>query len=234
MMASIVDRLRSQKVFASIDLHNNTGFNPHYTCLTHLDNHHLQLAALFSPTAVYFRRPLGVQTRAMGDVCPAVTCECGKVGDESGVEHAAGFVHSALHMSRIPDRPVPVGDLHLFHTVATIRVPSGLDFSFEPTDADVVFHADLDRMNFAEVPAGTPIARRRPGAPLLVVEDETGKDVGQEFLLQDGESIRLRRPTMPSMFTKDIAIIRQDCLGYLMERYPLANRIQESNQVAVR
>jgi hypothetical protein len=26
---------------------------------------------------------------------------------------------------------------------------------------------------------------------------------------------------MPSMFTLDERIIRQDCLGYLMERYPL-------------
>jgi len=26
---------------------------------------------------------------------------------------------------------------------------------------------------------------------------------------------------MPSMFTLDERVIRQDCLGYLMERYPL-------------
>lgn len=225
MMASIVDRLRSRNVFASIDLHNNTGHNPHYTCLTHLDDHHLQLAALFGPTAVFFRRPRGVQTGAMGNLCPAVTCECGKVGDEAGVEHAASFVQSSLHLSHIPSRPVPEGDLHLFHTVATIRVPPGVDFDFEPEAADLVFRADLDRLNFAEVAPSTCIARRRPSTPTLLVEDENGDDVSHVYLDQIGEAVHLRRPAMPSMFTKNRDVIRQDCLGYLMERFPLPRRL---------
>lgn len=40
------------------------------------------------------------------------------------------------------------------------------------------------------------------------------------FGFDEGE-LRTRRPVMPSMFTLDERVIRQDCLGYLMERYQL-------------
>ena len=37
------------------------------------------------------------------------------------------------------------------------------------------------------------------------------------FAVDNGELVTTR-PVMPSMFTLDMKIIRQDCLGYLMER----------------
>ena len=33
MMQQVVDQMRQRKAFASIDLHNNTGINPHYACI---------------------------------------------------------------------------------------------------------------------------------------------------------------------------------------------------------
>ncbi|MFY9975774.1 MAG: peptidase M14, partial [Chromatiaceae bacterium] len=49
--------------------------------------------------------------------------------------------------------------------------------------------------------------------------DEQGQDVSDRyFLLADGE-VRLRQGVMPSMLTRSQEVIRQDCLGYLMERY---------------
>ena len=38
------------------------------------------------------------------------------------------------------------------------------------------------------------------------------------FEIEHGE-VRLRQRVMPSMLTRNQAVIRQDCLGYLMERY---------------
>jgi len=37
----------------------------------------------------------------------------------------------------------------------------------------------------------------------------------------EGDMLRTTRALMPSMFTLDERVIRQDCLGYLMERYTL-------------
>ena len=81
---------------------------------------------------------------------------------------------------------------------------------------------DLDRLNFRELPAGTTLAWVKDDDWLrLEAWDEQGEEVaGRYFKLADGE-IRTRRPFMPSMFTLDERVIRQDCLGYVMERYPL-------------
>jgi len=46
MMQEVVDAMRARGVFASIDIHNNTGLNPHYACVNRLDQAFLHLAAL--------------------------------------------------------------------------------------------------------------------------------------------------------------------------------------------
>ena len=114
LMAAVVQILRQRGVFASIDLHNNTGSNPHYACVNRLDNRFLHLATLFSRTVVYFLRPRGVQSLALAELCPAVTLECGKVGEASGVRHARDLVDAALHLAEIPDHPVAPQDIDLF------------------------------------------------------------------------------------------------------------------------
>ena len=65
MMQRVVDSMRARKAFASIDVHNNTGINPHYGCINRVDNQFLHLASLFSRTVVYFIRPTGVQSMAI-------------------------------------------------------------------------------------------------------------------------------------------------------------------------
>ena len=224
MMRQIVRDAEARNVFATIDLHNNTGRNPHYGCISRTDPATLHLATLFGPTIVYFRQPPGMQTLAMADICPAVTCECGKVGDPSGPTHAAEFVDACLHLTAFPDRPVPAGDAHVFHTMATMTVPAGTSFTFgdDPT-ADLRFSPGLEDWNFRECRAGSVIARRRPGsAANLYITDRNDRDVTAAYLRSDGDAIVLARPVVPSMLTRNERVIVQDCLGYLMERYPLA------------
>ena len=97
MMQQVVDNMRERHPFASLDVHNNTGINPHYACINRVDNQFLHLAAQFSRTVVYFIRPLGVQSMAMSYICPAVTLECGKVGQMHGVDHAISYLDACLH-----------------------------------------------------------------------------------------------------------------------------------------
>lgn len=234
MMRHVVAEMRPRGVFASIDLHNNTGSNPHYSCLTRLDTAHLQLAALFGRTTVYFQRPRGVQTMAFSDFAPAITCECGKVGDENGVRHAADFLDACLHLAAIPNRPLAEGDLYLFHTVATINVPNRVTLEFDehprtesqpvagPPQSDLALRGDLERLNFQELDAGSWLGRTKPSFPLpLAVTDQTGRNVTEEFLMVENGRVLLRKRVIPAMLTCDENAIRQDCLGYLMERYQL-------------
>jgi hypothetical protein len=220
LMATLVETMAGRGVFASIDLHNNTGSNPHYACVNRLDHRSLHLATLFGRIVVYFIRPTGVQAMAMAEICPAVTLECGKVGDNLGVVHARAMLDAALHLAEIPDHPLPPQDIDLYHTVAQMRVRPGLSFDFQPKVADLMLDPEIERLNFQELPPGTRFARVAEGLGIgLEVLDERGLEVGDRFFHLEGEELRLERCLMPSMLTRDLEVIRQDCLGYLMERY---------------
>jgi len=47
MLRRVVQIVRQAQPFASIDVHNNTGHNPHYACVNSFDERHLHLARLF-------------------------------------------------------------------------------------------------------------------------------------------------------------------------------------------
>ncbi len=222
MMGQVVDAMRERNVFASIDVHNNTGLNPHYGCVNSLQPEFLHLATLFSHTVVYFLRPLGVQSAAFARICPAVTIECGKPDDASAEAHAARFIDAVLHLDHFPSKPLAAGDFNLFHTVATVKVAEERSFSFGEAETELQLDPQIDHMNFRELGEGTRFGRVMPGSPMPVVAfAEDGRDVTADyFTVRDGELL-LSRGAMPSMLTLNERIIRQDCLCYLMERYAL-------------
>lgn len=221
MMQQVVDVMRARGVFASIDIHNNTGLNPHYACVNRLEQNYLHLATLFSRTVVYFIRPRGVQSAAFAELCPAVTVECGKPGTPGSVEHAAAFMEACLHLSEFPAYPVAPHDIDLFHTVATVKVPGAVSFGFGAPAADIDFVPELDHFNFRELAHGDVWGRVREGSPVrLQALDESGADIGDRLFDRHENGITLRRRLMPAMLTRDERVIRQDCLCYLMERIP--------------
>ena len=219
MLQRVIDSMRARGAFASIDIHNNTGINPHYACINRVDNRFLHLASLFSRTVVYFIRPLGVQSMAMSRVCPAVTIECGKPNHEYGTAHARDYIDACLHLQALPDHPVASHDVDLFHTVATVKRPEQVSFGFADEAGDLCLLSDIDHLNFRELPTGTPLGWLRDGASLqLDVRDDNDQDVQDRYFAVTENRLVTARPLMPSMFTLDKDIIRQDCLGYLMER----------------
>ena len=219
MMRKVVRIMAQRNVFASIDIHNNTGLNPHYACVNRLDDTFLHLATMFSRIVVYFTDPKGVQSEALAQICPAVTLECGKPGGAGGVEHAAAFVEGALHLSGFPKHPVASHDLDLFHTVAVVTVPENISLSVGDASTDLCLEENIDHYNFRELGSGTRLGLVAQGCAMpLQARDESGKDRGaQYFEVRDGALVT-RRPLMPAMLTRDVRIIRQDCLCYLMER----------------
>jgi hypothetical protein len=183
----------------------------------------MQLASLFSRTVVYFTQPDGVQANAFAALCPAVTVECGQPSQRHGVEHAREFLHAGLNLTALPGHPLPQGDIDLFHTVAIVKVPEVLEISFDgQSDIDISFPADIDELNFSELPANTLLgwlgSERKSW---LEAWDEQGNEVGDQYFSYANSEIRLKTAVMPSMLTCDSRIVRQDCLCYLMERMKL-------------
>ncbi len=220
MMVEVMEIMGRRGIFASIDLHNNTGFNPHYACVNVLDNRFFHLAAMFSSTVVYFTRPRGVQSMAMARLCPAVTLECGRVGELQGVEHARNYLDACLHLSGYLEQPLSHSEIELFHTVAIVKIPDRYSFGHGVSDVDIRLADDLDRFNFHELPSRTVFGTIRPGIGLgLVVTDEQGRDISKRYFELVEDKICLRVPVMPSMLSLDHRVVRQDCLCYLLERY---------------
>lgn len=219
MMREVVAAMRQRGIFASIDLHNNSGLNPRYACVNQLDAAFLQLATLFSRTVVHFREPRGVQSAAFAELCPAVALECGRAGDAEGEARAAGVLDAVLHLAELPQHAPSAADIDLFHTVAIVKVPPEITLSFDGSPADLVFREDVDHLNFSELTRGTALARvrQRSGAPLWVPGDG-GANRWQEFFEVCDEQLVLRTSLMPAMLTRSVAAVRQDCLCYLMER----------------
>lgn len=219
LMQEVVNFVSARQPFASIDIHNNTGKNPHYGCINKLDTAFLQLAALFSRTVVFFETPKGVQSMAMAEHCPSITIECGQPHQPHGIKHAADFVDTVLHLEDLHTTFVDAKNIDIYQTVARVKVPENISFSFTDPTSDILFKSQLDKMNFAELSGETIFGevQNQSNATLLALDDHE-QDVSDEFFINRDNQLILTKPLMPAMLTLDEKIIRQDCLCYLMKR----------------
>jgi len=226
LMAQVVEIVTENPPFASIDIHNNTGCNPHYGCINRQETPFFHLAALFARTTVYFRQPVGVQSLAMAEHCPAVTLECGQAGQHAALDHATEYIDACLHMHHLPEHTVVPGDIHLLETVAVVKMRPGVSFGFEGeadrSALEVCFRSDLDRFNFGSLKKGDRLAAVQPGTPMPICATiNDGRDITSEVFEVSGEQLVLKEDIIPSMATLDTSVIRQDCLFYLMKEIAL-------------
>lgn len=216
MMKQVTETMQARNPFASIDIHNNTGCNPHYGCINKLDMKYLSLAGMFGHTVVYFTTPKGVQSSAFAEFCPSVTLECGLSGQMDGINHAHKYLQVVLNLDEIS--PHVPDHINLFHTVAQVVVPDGYSFGFSD-DATINFYQEIESYNFKEIGPGTPFASIEPeSSAYLLAYDDDDREVGRDFFEYHESDIVLRKTMMPAMLTTDTTVIRQDCLCYLMEK----------------
>ncbi|HEB82980.1 MAG TPA: peptidase M14 [Gammaproteobacteria bacterium] len=221
MMQTVTHIMRKKKPFASIDIHNNTGKNPHYGCVNILNPHCLQLAARFSHIAVYFTNPKGVQSSAFSDFCPAVVLECGQSGDRSGEDHALAYLEDVLALESLGSEE-ETRPLKLYHTIARVVVPPTVSLGETGGTEDLCLNTALEEENFYPLEAGTLFAEVNSDKDrLLTVSSESNEDITDEYMERidcgDNQELRLKKPVTLSMFTTNEKAIRQDCVCYLME-----------------
>jgi len=216
MMTNVSNIMRKRKPFASIDIHNNTGLNPHYACVNILNPHCIQLAGMFGNTVVYFTSPRGVQSAAFSDFCPSVVLECGQSGQADGVTHSSRFLQAVLNTEKLSsEHPVHI---NLFHTVARVTVPEMFSLGTD-SSTDIHLSHELEKMNFEQLARGSIFAGLNPESNAhLVVTNESNEDVTSEFFETRDSKIVLKKNATLSMYTTNEKAVRQDCLCYLMEQ----------------
>ena len=226
LMQEVLTQMRERGVFLSIDIHNNTGKNPHYACVNNLNPEFLYLASLFSHNVVYFLKPEGVQSMAFSKLCPAVTVECGLSGDSSGTLHALEFLLAGLTISHFPSNALSNSKLRIFHTVAIVKINPAYEFTFNQNlnddNCQIVLDQKLESTNFSELNPGTLLGRVSDAIekPLLILAED-GRDVSDDYIDVKNNTLTLKRKVIPSMFTLNKDVIKKDCLCYFMEHYPL-------------
>lgn len=218
LMLRVVNTMAQYPLFASIDVHNNTGKNPHYGCVNSRDFATLQLAHHFSHLIVYFQNPRGVQAMAFAPFCPSIAIECGKPQTEHGAQHAFEFIDTILHLKALPCEPLRPHTAHIYETIARVCVPNDVNFSFENQNTDLVFSNSLDQYNFTDLPPKTKFATANNAGAKLLAWNDDNQEVGSEYFTNNGGEIVLTKPLTPAMLTLDETIIRQDCLCYLMRK----------------
>lgn len=216
----VLDEMRSREVFASVDIHNNTGRNPHYACMTRLDDKTLNMVRLFSKIGLYFPTVTGTLTDAFSELCPAVTLESGQPGLVAGTLHAMEYADMILNLDSIPENSSWHKDLQVMDIAATIKVPTEASVGLGDEESDICFVDDFDLFNFTEVKPGTLWGRINKKSDIsnsLEISRCHGTDTEDLFSYADGE-IRNQVPIIPAMITLDRRILKSDCVGYIMRR----------------
>lgn len=214
----VIEYAKSQKIFASIDIHNNTGKNPNYGCINVIAEPFINLASHFGSHTVYFTEPHNVQSMAFAHFCTAITIEAGKPGELSGIKASYAFVEKVLLMDQLYSNPSRE-NTEIFHTFARMRVDKKavVDFDDSPcVESDLSFVSNLDENNFEVVPKGAHMGYAKDLSSIRV-ENNKGFDITDDFLHVENGELKVKRIFIPSMFTKDIYVMKEDCLGYVME-----------------
>jgi succinylglutamate desuccinylase len=224
LIQEVMDRITKDALFASIDLHNNTGQNPPYGCISVVNEKNKYLSSFFNHIAMVFKSPKGVSTMAFDDICPAITLECSTPGNEPAKKRAFELIDDLMHMDHFPEKALPKHDLQLVQNSATIKINANVTFCFEDEEYsntqgyDLILVKNFDHHNFTMLERDEVFAYAKVDKALLVTSPE-GDDITDEIIQNNEGKLSLKNPLMPAMISRDKKIILQDCLCYLLEDY---------------
>jgi len=220
LISEVMEKITQNALFAALDLHNNTGTNPPYGCISVVNEKNKYLSSFFNHIGMVFHTPKGVSTMAFDEICPAITLECSTPGNPLGIEKAVALIDDLMHMDHFPDRALPQHDLQLVRNSAVLKIAEGVTFGFEEEQGEfeLTLIDNFDCHNFTRLEKGEVFAHTTIDKP-LIARAEDGTDITDDVLINDHGALSLKKPLMPAMITLDKRIILQDCLCYLLENY---------------
>lgn len=232
-MQFITDMMSEVKPFASVDIHNNSGRNPHYAGINSLGTEFINLASLFSDTIIHFTSPDGIQSGAFANFCPSVTIECGMSGTADGIEQTHTFLENLIHLSTLESIPGIAEHRQVLNIFSTVKVKPEISIAIEgevTQPVKFVINDDLDYHNFHLLEAGTVFGQLDDESTDMpfIVTDQIGHDITDHYFEKQGKNVCIKQQVIPAMITQSVRAIRLDCLCYLMhpahpQKSPLIN-----------
>lgn len=220
-MADITEFLKQQNPLASVDIHNNTGRNPHYAGINAIKKEHINLASLFSKTIIHITSPDGIQSGAFSEFCPAVTIECGMSGTADGIEQTITFLENLCSLSNLNEIPGVSEDQEVMNIFAVVKLKKDMTIGVagetrEPVDFEIP--EDLDYHNFHQLAPGTVFGQLQTDqTPMpITVTDAMDYDITEQYFRIQAQQLQLSQSVMPAMITLSPQAVQLDCLCYLM------------------
>lgn len=227
IMRNITEIMALRKPFASVDIHNNSGRNPHYSGINSLNQEFLNLASLFSDTMIYFTTPVGIQSGAFAEFCPAVTVECGLSGASDGREQTHTFLELLFNQYNLKTVPGILEHQRVFKIHATVKLKPEISISFQQVNSDFELTEDLDVLNFHQIQHGEVFGKlnkhllNNQTMPFIVM-DQNGNIITDQYFELVGNEVCCKSSFVPAMITQNIQAIRHDCLCYIMQPIDVA------------
>ena len=222
MVSYIKEQILKKKIEIVIDIHNNTGVNPIYSCITSPNKACLGLASLFSNFVILATEPKSALSLQFSSLVPvAMTLECGISRSPLGIERAKKLVRACLEMESSELYNLPIEHIEAYQSMARIEIDRGLSVGLmgdTGRQPDLLLRPDLEQMNFREYDSGTFLGRLKfpKKSWCRVLPMAEGFDMN--IFRVRGLNIEFNQPLVPAMFTLEKEILKQDCLGYLMKR----------------
>ena len=217
---SVLKYARDQKIQAGIDIHNNSGQNPVYSCINKKKESFVKLAQAFSKNVVYFTHPDSVLSIALSKICPSVVIECGLPGDPKGLKAGTQFIEKLLHKGEQWKKD-KIKISHLYQTQARLCIDPSSRLSFRSPPLvkkdHLCLNSRFDEFNFKKIKPGTVLGKISSSQKIKLI-NKKGENVFDQFFSIKENNLTVKTPFTPSMFTKNIEIARSDCLGYIMKK----------------
>ncbi len=203
-----------------IDLHNNTGHNPAYGVGPYPGAAELNLVSIFGDRFVHSPLRLGTLVEATREDFPSVTIECGRSGDPTADAIAIRGLESFLSSERLELRRLEARAMQVLTDPVRVCVREGTQLAFGDgpmAGADITIALDIDRHNFEQIQAGSPIGwiGSRDVWPLYASGEAEG-DLSRTYFEARGGRIVTRRPLIPIMMTTNRDNALADCLFYIV------------------
>ena len=210
--------LEAYQPWCGIDIHNNSGPNPHYSVITDHRASTLALATLFSSKVIFTDHTLEILAHAVSFHCPALTIETGTVDDPTSEQRAYDFLERLNMIRRVPESLQC--DLESYATVGIVKV----EHENGCLDNFPRFDESLSKKSFTTLPAGSPFLNTLPsGWQVNVLDPAHDLDLTDDFLEFRDQSAFLKRDVVMSMFTHTPLLAIQDCVCYFLKTTSLAH-----------